>query len=87
MYLSVFYYLCYIKDISTYILEDQVLEERDPDLNGEKYIIMDAIRYDHWKDVAEEGDDKKKMHALRWEMYVKYRDNLINRDFWCPFQI
>ena len=35
MYLSVFYCLCYAKDISKYILEYQVLEERDPDLNEE----------------------------------------------------
>ena len=33
IYLSVFYCLCYDTDIYTYILEDQVAEERDPDLN------------------------------------------------------
>ena len=31
---------------------------------------MDAIREDHWRDVSEEGYNKKKMYALRWEVYV-----------------
>ena len=44
MYYYVFYYLCYVKDISTYMLEDQVTEERDTDLNEEEYIRLDAIR-------------------------------------------
>ena len=41
MYLSVFYCFYYEMDMSTYIPEDQVLEERDPDLNEEEGIIMD----------------------------------------------
>ena len=44
MYFSVFYCLCYKMDISTYMLEDQVLEDRDPDLNEEENIILDIIR-------------------------------------------
>ena len=45
-----------------------MLEENDPDLNEEEDIIMDAIRDEEWRDFAEEGDDKKNMHALRWEI-------------------
>ena len=71
MYLSVFYRLCYVTYISTDMLEDQVAEERDPDLNEEEDIRLDAIRGDHWRNVAEEGDKKKKIIALRWEVYVK----------------
>ena len=33
MYLSIFYCLCYEMDVSTDISEEQVSEERDPDLN------------------------------------------------------
>ena len=33
VYLYVFYCLCYDTDISTDMSEDQVAEERDPDLN------------------------------------------------------
>ena len=33
MYLSVFYCLCYVKYIPIDMLEEQVSEERDPDLN------------------------------------------------------
>ena len=41
VYLSIFYCLCYDTDISTDILEEQVVEERDPDLNK-----MEDIRFD-----------------------------------------
>ena len=61
VYLSVFYCLCYAKDISTDMSEDQVAEERDPDLNEEEDFILDEIREEHWRDVAEEGDDTKKI--------------------------
>ena len=68
MYLSVFYCLCCEMDVYTDMSEDQVAEERDPDLNEEEDIRMDEIRDEHWRDVDEEGGDKKKMHALRWEI-------------------
>ena len=71
VYLSVFYCLCCAKDRYTDMLEDQVAEERYPDLNEEEDIRLDAIRGDHWRNVAEEGDKKKKIIALRWEVYVK----------------
>ena len=79
MYLYVFYCLCYVTDIYTYISEEQVAEERDPDRNEGGDIILDEIREDHWRDVAEEGDDKNKIHTLRWEVYVKYKEELIKR--------
>ena len=47
MYLHVFYFLCYVTDISTDMLEDQVAEEKDPDLNEEKDVRLDAIREDN----------------------------------------
>ena len=81
MYLSVFYFLCYDTDISTDMSEEQVAEERDPDLNEEEDIILDEIRGDHWRDVAEKGDDKKKIHALRWEVYGKEKEDLIKIEF------
>ena len=66
-----FYFLCYVTDISTDMPEDQVAEEIYPDLNTEEDIRLDAIREEHWRDVSEEGDDKKNIHSLRWEVYVK----------------
>ena len=39
--LSVFYCLCYEMSISTHMSEEQVLEERNTDLNGEEDIRMD----------------------------------------------
>ena len=46
-------------------------EEIDPDLNEEEDIILDEIKEDHWIDVVEEVDYKKKMHALSWEVCIK----------------
>ena len=31
-----------------------------------------------WRDVYEEGDSKKKVNALSWEVYVKYKEELIS---------
>ena len=58
VYLSVFYCLCYVTDRSTDILEEQVAEERDPELNEEEDIRLDEMREEHWRDIAEVGDDK-----------------------------
>ena len=71
MYLPVFYLLCYVLDISTYMLEEQVSEERDPDLIEEEYIRMEYSREEHWRDVSDYGKDKKKIHVPMWEVYKK----------------
>ena len=42
--LSVFYFLCYVVDISIDVLEEQLAEERDPDRNEEEDIRLDEIR-------------------------------------------
>ena len=81
IYLSMFYCLCYFKDISTDMLEDQVAEQRYKDLNEEEDIIFDAIREEHLGGVAEEGDNKNKIRALRWEVYVIYKEDLMKIEF------
>ena len=53
MYFSVFDCLCYDMDLSTYMLEEQVLEEKDTYLNEEEDIRMDEIRDEHWRDAAD----------------------------------
>ena len=45
------------------MLEDQMSEERYPNLNEEEDIIIDVIREDHWRGVAEEVNDNDNMHA------------------------
>ena len=67
MYLSVFYCLCYDKDISTDMSEEKVAEDIDPGLNEEEDIRLDEISEEHWRDDSEEGDDNNKMHARSWE--------------------
>ena len=68
MYLYLFYFLCYVTDIYTYMSEDQVEEERDSDLSEEEDIRLDEIREENCRDVAEEGDDMKNIHALRRDL-------------------
>ena len=36
---------------------------------------------DHWRDLAEESNDKKNIHALRWCVYIKEKEDLITRSF------
>ena len=56
-------------------------EERYPDLNEKEDIRFDEIQKDHWWDIAEENDDKKDINALRWDVYVKDKYELITREF------
>ena len=58
-----------------------MVEERDPDLNEMEDIRFDEIQEDHWRDLAEENDDKKKIHALRWNVYVREKEEIIKRAF------
>ena len=55
------------------------MEEGDPDLNEMEDIRFDEIREDRWRDLAEEKNDKKKIHALRWNVYVKEQEEIITR--------
>ena len=73
VYFYEFYCLGYVKVISTDILEKQVLEERDPDLNGEEDTRMEDSREEHWRDIADDGKDKSKIYYLRWYVYTKRR--------------
>ena len=65
MHFSVFYCLCRFEDISTYMLEEHISEERDPYLNEEEDIRMEYSREEHWRYVAEDGEDKSNIYALR----------------------
>ena len=45
---------------------------------------MDDSREEHWSDVDDEGEDKKKIHDLRWEVYVKENEYLIKMEVFFP---
>ena len=81
MYFYLFYCLCCVKEISTDMLEEQVSEERDSDLNEEEDTRMEDNREEHWRYVAEDDEDKKKIHYLMWEVYTIDKEELINRYF------
>ena len=55
--------------------------ERDLDLNEEEDIRITYSREEHWGDVAEDGKDKSKINALRWDIYTKEKAELIKRFF------
>ena len=74
-----FYFLCFVKDISTDMLEEQVSEEIDPDLNEEEDIIIEESREENWMDVSDNGEDKSEIHALRWYVYTREKDDFIKR--------
>ena len=42
---------------------------------------FDIIGEDNWRDLSEENKNKKKIHALIWNVYVKEKDELITRAF------
>ena len=81
IYLSVFYFLCCDTDITTNYSEEQVVEERYPDLNEMEDIRFDKIQENHWRYLVDESNDKNKIHALRWCVYVKEKEELITRSF------
>ena len=58
-----------------------MVEERYPNLNEMEDIRFDKIWEDHRRDLAEENDDKKKIHALIWNVYIKEKEELITRAF------
>ena len=47
---------------------------------------MDEIRDKNWRDFAEEGDNKRNIHTLWYEVYVKYKEDFINREFLLSIQ-
>ena len=63
------------------VLEEQISDKRDPDLNDEEDIRMEDSRHEHWRDDAEGGDYKRKIHALRWNVYTREKEEFIKRYF------
>ena len=48
-----------------------MLEERYTNLNEEEDIRMKYSREYHWRNVAEDDEDKSKIHVLGWDLYTK----------------
>ena len=86
VYLSIFYCLCFVQEISTDTVEEHVLEDRELDLDEEEDIRITYSREEHWRDVADDNEkDRSEIHALRWDVYMKEKEELIKREFfWWP---
>ena len=63
------------------MLEEQVLEERDPEMNKEEDIIMEDSMDQNLSYVAEDGEDKSNITSMRWNVYKKEKEELTNRQF------
>ena len=59
-----FYCLCYVNGISTDMLWENLLKERDPDLNEENDTRMIDSKEEHWSHVSEDVEDKSYIHSL-----------------------
>ena len=51
VYFSIFYFLCFVEEISMDMVEEQVMEETEPDLKGEEDFSTSNDREEHWKEV------------------------------------
>ena len=82
MYLSIFYCLCFVDEVSIHIAEKQETEERYPDLKWEEDFRIYNDMEGHWKEVDKQDNyDRVKVNALRWEVYIKDKEELIKRYF------
>ena len=63
------------------ILEEKALEDRYLDLNEDENIIIEDSRVEHWRDVADDGENNSKIHYLRWDVYTRENNYLIKREF------
>ena len=60
-----------------------MIEERHPDLGWEEDFMVYNDREDNWKEAEEDYNEyRTKVNSLRWEVYMKYKEELINRQFW-----
>ena len=58
-----------------------MLEYRDPYLDEEDDIkIMDS-RDENWRDADEDDDERGKINAMRWDVYMKEKEELIKGEF------
>ena len=80
--LSVFYCLCFVEEISVNIAEKQAMEERNPNIEQEEDLRISNDWVEHWKEVEEkENEERGKFHSLRWEVYMKQKEELKKREF------
>ena len=42
---------------------------------------MSDSRWENWRDVAKDDQDGSDIHTLRWDVYTKYKEDLIKREF------
>ena len=80
--MSIFYCLCFVEDISPDIAEEEVMEEKDPDLQCEENFRVSDDSYEKWKEVEEEDNDEMgKVNYQRLDVQTKEKEDLIKREF------
>ena len=64
------------------MLEGKVTEETEPDLKGEEGFSISNDREEHWKEFEEEDNQGRgKDEDLRWQVFNKYKEELIKKEF------
>ena len=63
------------------MFEEKVLGERYPDLNEDEDIRIEDIMKKNWRDVANYGENKINIHALRWYIYTIQKEEFIKKEF------
>ena len=82
VYFSIFYWLCFVEDISPNIAEEQVMEEKTPDLEWEEDFRFSDDRGQKWRGVGQEDNYYMcKFHLLSWWVYTKDKEGFMNRQF------
>ena len=57
IYLHLFYCLCFVNNISKYMLDKQSRKYRDPYMEVQYYIMLSGDIGNHWNDVVEENNE------------------------------
>ena len=56
------------------------MKERDPELEWGDDFRVSTDREENWKEIEEDDSEYRgKVHALRWEVYMKDNEELIKR--------
>ena len=56
-----------------------MLEERDPDLDGEGDIKMTDSREEQWRDIADYDKNSSIIHAIGWDVYMNQKNKLTKK--------
>ena len=82
MNFSVFYCFCFVNEISTDMLEEQLKEENTLTFIRRRISFFFDDRWKNWKNVIEDNNEYTgKVHDLRWKLHMKEMEYFIKTGF------